>query len=177
MLIRPSRVNSGAVLVSNMMLNRLRRLCVDNRGFSLGEMLVVTAVIGITAAVAMPSFLAMQPGMRLNGASRQVFGKLMWARAQAVEENITYSAIFPNNHTMTIIRDANANGAADVGETTENVDIQSDYSDCTLSVTSGDTSPNFLGRGTTNGDTVITIANTAGNRVVTVTLTGNIKIN
>ena len=77
------------------MLNRLRRLRVDNRGFSLAEMLVVTAIIGITAAVAMPSFLAMQPGMRLNGASRQVFGKLMWARAQAVEENITYSVIVP----------------------------------------------------------------------------------
>jgi hypothetical protein len=30
----------------------------------------------------------------------------MWARAQAVEENITYSVTFPNNHTMTIIRDA-----------------------------------------------------------------------
>ena len=177
MLVLPFRVNSGAVLVSNTMLNRLRELRVDNRGISLGEMIVVTAIIGITAAVAMPSFLSMQPGMRLNGASREVFGKLMWAGAQAVEENITYSVIFPNNHTMTIIRDANANAAADVGETTENVDIQTDYSDCTLSVTSGDTTPNFLGRGTTNGDTVITISNTAGNRVVTVTLTGNIKIN
>lgn len=177
MLVLPSRVNFGAVLVSNTMLNRLRELRVDNRGFSLGEMLVVTAIIGITAAVAMPSFLAMQPGMRLNGASRAVFSKLMWARAQAVEENITYSVIFPNNHTMTIVRDANANGAADVGEATESVDIQTEYPDCTFSVTGGDTTPNFLGRGTTNGDTVITISNTAGNRVVSVTLTGNVKIN
>jgi len=136
----------------------------------------VTSIIGIVAAVAMPSFLAMQPSMRLKGASRQVFGKMMWARAQAVEENITYSVIFPNNHTMTIIRDANANGAADVGETTENVDIHTYYPDCTFSVTSGDSTPNFLGRGTTNGNTVVTISNIAGSRVVTVTLTGNIKI-
>jgi len=160
-----------------MIRNRLKRLCIDIRGFSLGEMLVVTAIIGIVAAVAMPSFIAMRPAMRLNGASREVFGKLMWARAQAVEENITYSVTFPTNHTMTTIRDANANGAADVGETTESVDIQTDYPDCTFSVTSGDTTPNFLGRGTTNGDTVITISNTAGTRVVTVTVTGNIKIN
>lgn len=160
-----------------MLQNRLKKLCFDDRGFSLAELLTVTSIIGIVAAVAMPSFLAMQPSMRLKGASRQVFGKLMWARAQAVEENITYSVTFPNNHAMTIIRDANANGAADGGETTESVDIQTDYPDCVLSVTSGDTTPNFLGRGTTNGDTVITISNTAGNRVVTVTLTGNIKIN
>jgi len=160
-----------------MMPKRLKRLCVDKRGVSLGEMLVVTAIIGIVSAVAMPSFIAMQPGMRLNGASRAVFGKLMWARAQAVEENITYSVTFPNNHTMTIVRDANANGAADVGESAESVDIQTEYPECTFSVTGGDTTPNFLGRGTTNGDTVITISNTAGNRVVSVTLTGNVKIN
>lgn len=159
------------------MTKRLKRFCVDKQGFSLGEMLVVTAIIGIVSAVAMPSFIAMQPGMRLNGASRAVFGKLMWARAQAVEENITYSVIFPNNHTMTIVRDANANGAADVGEATESFDIQTEYPDCTFGVTGGDTTPNFLGRGTTNGDTVITISNTAGNRVVSVTLTGNVKIN
>lgn len=160
-----------------MMQNGLKRHCIDDRGFSLAELLTVTAIIGIVTAVAMPSFLAMQPSRRLNGASREVFGKLMWARAQAVEENITYSVTFPTNHSMTIIRDANGNGAADTGETTESVDIQTDYSDCTFTVSGGDTTPNFLGRGTTNGDTTITISNTAGSRVVTVSLTGNIKIN
>lgn len=159
------------------MLDKLKRLCDDNRGFSLSEVLVVTAIIGIVTGVAMPSFLAMQPSMRLNGASREVLGKLMWARAQAVKENTTYSVTFPTNHTMTIIRDVNANGAADVGETTVSVDIQTDFPDCTFSVTSGDTTPNFLGRGTTNGDSVITISNTAGTRVVTVTVTGNVKVN
>jgi type IV fimbrial biogenesis protein FimT len=149
----------------------------DNRAFSLAELLAATAIMSILTAIAVPTFVSLQPGLRLNGASREVFGKLMWARAQAVEENITYSVVFPNNHTIQIIRDANANGSADTGESTETINIQNDYSDCTFAVTSGDSTPNFHGRGTTDGQTVITVSNSAGTRVITVLATGSVKIN
>ena len=149
----------------------------DNRGFSLSEILAVTSIISILTAIAIPSFLTMQPGMRLNGAAREIFGKLMWARAQAVEENTTYSVAFPNNHTLTIINDTNGNGVADVGETTETVDIQTDYTDVTFVIGGSDTTPNFNGRGTTSGQTTITVSNGSGTRIVTVTATGNVKIN
>ena len=157
--------------------NGLKGVYDNDRGFSLGEILVVTSIFGFLTAIAVPNFISIQPSLKLNGASRQVFGKLMWARAQAVEENITYSVAFTSNHTMQIIRDANSNGSADTGESTESVDIHIDYPDCTFSVTSGDTTPNFHGRGTTDGQTVITISNSAGTRLVTVTATGNVKIN
>jgi len=149
----------------------------DNRGFSLAELLAVTGIISIVTAIAIPSFMTVQPGMRLNGAARQVFGKLMWARAQAVEENTTYSVAFPNNHSLTIINDTNGNGAADVGEATETVDLQTDYPDVTFVVGGSDTTPNFNGRGTTSGQTTVTVSNSSGSRVVTVTVTGNVKIN
>jgi len=139
--------------------------------------MAVTAIMSIVTAIALPSFLSMQPSLRLNGASRVIFGKLMWARAQAVEENVTYSIAFLDNHTMQIIKDTNANGSADTGESTENVDIHTEYPDCTFTVTSGDTTPNFHGRGTTDGQTVITVSNPAGARVITLAPTGSIKIN
>ena len=150
----------------------------DNRGFSLAELLAVTGIIGVLTAIAIPSFLTTRPGLRLNGAAREVFSKLMWARAQAVKENTTYSVVFPNNHTLTIINDTNGNGVADLGETTEEtVDIQTDYTDVTFIVGGSDTTPNFNGRGTTSGETTITVSNGSGTRIVTVTATGNVKIN
>ena len=73
---------------------------------------------------------------------------------------------------------SNGNGVADLGETTEEtVDIQTDYTDVTFVVGGSDTTPNFNGRGTTSGETTITVSNGSGTRIVTVTATGNVKIN
>ena len=146
-------------------------------GFSLAELLAVISIAGIMSAIAIPSFLNMQPGMRLKGAAREVYSQLMWTRAQAVEENTIYSVAFPNNHTLTIINDTNGNGVADMFEVTETVDIQSFYPDVTFVVGGSDTTPNFNGRGTTSGQTTVTVSNSSGSRVVTVTATGNVKIN
>src|SRR5688572_21030151 len=90
----------------------------NNRGFTLVEMLVVTAVFSILAALAVPQFIAFRPMNRLNGATRQIYSELMLARAKAVNENRTYVVTFPTNYTMQI-----------VGSTTRVVDIQTEYSD------------------------------------------------
>jgi type IV fimbrial biogenesis protein FimT len=159
-----------------MNLRKLKGLFFDNRGFTIGEMLAVTVIIGIMSAIAIPSYLSMQPAMRLNGAAREVFGKLMWARAQAVEENQSYVVLFPNNHTVTVLKDLDGDEVADAGEPVETYDIQDFYSDCTFTV-SGDTTPNFSSRGTATSATTITVSNTVGTRAVSVSVTGNIKIN
>ena len=131
----------------------------DNRGFTIGEILVVTAIFGILAAIAVPQFVALQPSLRLNGAARQVFSELMSARMKAVNENTTYTITFPNNHTIQI-----------AGPATRTVDIQTLYSDVTLA--SSAATIILSSRGTADVSSVITITNGSGSRTVSIKITG-----
>ena len=128
---------------------------------------------GTVMAVAVPSYQAIQPGMRLNGAAREVLGKLMWARAKAVEQNSTYAVNFPTDHTFQIFNDANGNNSVDAGEWSQTIDIQTDYTSVTLS--SNVATVSFSSRGTGVAAT-ITITNTTGSKTVIVVATGNVKI-
>jgi type IV fimbrial biogenesis protein FimT len=55
----------------------------NQNGFTLMELILVVAVMGIMAAIAIPSFMALLPAMRVNGAARQVMSDLMDARMEA----------------------------------------------------------------------------------------------
>jgi type IV fimbrial biogenesis protein FimT len=147
----------------------------NNRGFSLAECITAIGVFTILATIAVPRYWAAQPGLRLNGGARQVLGKLMWMRSQAVEENTSYVAIFPTSHSVKIFNDTNANGIADLLEWTETIDIWLDYPDVQLSWSGN--KPTFNGRGTAAGNTIITLSNSSGSKAVTVNRAGNVRIN
>jgi type IV fimbrial biogenesis protein FimT len=131
----------------------------------MAELMATLALFAVMAAIAVPSYLSMQPGLRLNGAAREVLGKLMWARSKAVEQNSAYAVTFPTDHTLLIT----------AGAWSQTIDLQTDYSGITLSKSGSD--PTFNGRGTASGSTTITLTNSSGSKVVDVTATGNVKIN
>jgi len=107
-----------------MFTHRYKRILTDGRGFSLAEVLVSICIFAILAAIAIPQFVAFRPRNRLNGATRQIYSQLMWARSKAVTENGSYVVTFPTNQTMLI-----------TGSTTRTVNIQSEYTDVTLTST------------------------------------------
>jgi type IV fimbrial biogenesis protein FimT len=152
------------------------RILGDIRGFSIAELMTVVSLIGILAAVGIPSFLSFQPSMRLNGAAREVLGRLMWARANAVQTNNTSVVTFLNDHSFQIFNDANGNGSADANETIT-INLQTNYSDVTFTVSGSSSTPTFNGRGTASTDTTVTISNPSGSKTLAVSPTGNVKIN
>jgi prepilin-type N-terminal cleavage/methylation domain-containing protein len=149
----------------------------DQCGFTLAELLVGCALFGIVAAIAVPRFIASQPGLRLNGATRDVYAQLMRARGLAVEENNNHVVSIPNNHTLSILDDNDNSGTTTAGDSTTTVDIQLNYPDITISKGGGQPDPTFLPRGTTQGNTTITVTNSAGSRTISVNITGVVKIN
>jgi prepilin-type N-terminal cleavage/methylation domain-containing protein len=146
-----------------MNIRRFKSILTDRRGFSLGEILVAVGIFAILAAIAAPQFLAFRPKNRLNGAARQVYSELMWARSKAVNDNTSYVVTFPTNQTIQI-----------AGSTTKTINIQTEYSDVTLS--SSASTITFSSRGTTDVAPTITLTNPGGTKTVTMRITGTASI-
>ena len=145
-------------------------------GFTLLELMMVVAIMGILSAIATPNLMYYMAERRLNGAARMVMSDLMAARQKAVSQNNEFKVFFnANHHEYTILDDDDNDGTADTGEATEVRDIRRDYYDVTFTASAD---PIFYPRGTASGTTVtVTSSRTGVSKVVTVALNGRVKIN
>ncbi len=152
---------------------RLRGLKKNVQGVSLVELLIVLGIVAVVA-VGTQGWLATQlPSWRLQGAVRQVVSDLAAAKMKAVVERHQQRIFFQDDHRYLILDDRNNNGKLDQGEDTEMRDIRDRYRDVTVTANNN---PSFLPRGTARHFGSITLSNPAGERTITITITGRIKI-
>ena len=143
-------------------------------GFTLIELMIIIAIMGIFAGIAIPNFLSYLPKSRLNGAARQVMGDLMAARMKSVSLNCDVRVAFvAGNSEYKIWTDNNNNDSIDSGEEITK-DLQPDYHDVTIIATKN---IEFHSRGTANPYNTIDLTNSAGlTKKVKVYMTGRVMI-
>jgi prepilin-type N-terminal cleavage/methylation domain-containing protein len=80
-------------------------------GFSLIELLIVFAIIGVMSAVAIPQLAAQRRLFRSAGAMREMVTQLRYARQKAMSERCSYTFQYDNTAKTITVIDNNASGA------------------------------------------------------------------
>jgi prepilin-type N-terminal cleavage/methylation domain-containing protein len=70
------------------------RLRMGEGGFTMVEMSVTVAILGILAAIAVPSFIKLMPRIRLGNATQTLANELAMARMSAIAKSVDGEVVF-----------------------------------------------------------------------------------
>ncbi len=96
----------------------------SQNGFTLIELMIVVAIMGIASLVTVPRFIDWLEDIRVKDAARGVADAFALARVEAIRNQNNQIVSFQSNTTVTILDDTDNDGVADVGESVTTVTAQ-----------------------------------------------------
>lgn len=157
----------------------MKQIC--QKGFSLVEVLIVIAIIGIVAAIAIPNLQRYATNSRLKSAAREIMGDIFWCRERTISENRLYRIAFnisPVN-TYTIEQCNNGGSSCTTGysviqtksPTTFDNDIR-----ITGAAFGNNSIINFQTRGTTEAGNIVLTNSRNSTATITTNITGRTSV-
>ncbi len=158
-----------------------------NKGFTLLELMIVIAIAGILAVIAIPNWFTWRATAKINGAATNLRGDLEFAKMRAIKENRRITVLFETVNRYRIFIDdyfASGNGSKwnyDVGIDTL-LKIRELIPGVTASNTFINSGTRFNGRGILENDPdpnngIITVVDSSNNqRRISVNRLGRIQL-
>ena len=142
-------------------------------GYTLTELMIVLGILAVVVGLSGIWLSSQLPQYRLNGAVRQIRADLQAAKAQAVRQGNEVRIFFTDPQHYDILDDDNNDGNADPGEAVETRSIQEEFAGVVIE---SNRNPIFNPRGTASSFGTITVSNASGEKAITISITGRVKV-
>ena len=142
-------------------------------GYTLTELMIVLGILAVVLGLSGTWLASQLPQYRLNGVVRQIRADLLAARAQAVRQGNEVRIFFTDPEHYDILDDDNNNGRADPGEAVESRSIQEEFAGVAIQ---SNNNPIFHPRGTASSLATVTVSNASGEKAITISITGRVKV-
>ena len=148
------------------------RLYRNQSGFSLGELLMIVAVIGIVSVLATPAFISYSQAARLKGGAQELATILNQARQVAITRNTTACVVQAGNKVR--IRTSSCTGTIWTAAGTDGSGWFNLTDDVTVTAATANVVFTYLGTASTSG--TYTVQNPTTNRTLSVIVAASGRI-
>jgi type II secretion system protein H len=161
-------------------LNHKGGMC--SAGFSMIEMMIIIVIIGIIAAMAVPSFFSAVPRLKARTEARNILNFVRLARSKSVSDGAQYGVYIDTNNRQYILFKDTINPAQMMYNTGDSVVVGPETIDSDVVLTGSSFTSNtviFLPTGGASQSGSFTLDNTDGGSIYTVSVlssTGKSKL-